>query len=103
MLGLRVHDVGAHQLTREGELAKADPRYPYVRSWGTLRARNYHTVEPGLYFNGILLDKRRADAAGKHVDWSLVDELIPFGGIRIEDNLLVTEQGNINVTRRHLP
>lgn len=103
LLGLRVHDVGAHQLSREGVLAPVDSRFPYIRSRGILGIGNYHTIEPGLYFNKILLNKRRADALSLHFDWKLIDELIPCGGIRIEDNLLVTSDGNINITRKYLP
>jgi len=33
------------------------------------------------------------------INWSKVDELAPCGGIRIEDNLHVTESGSENLTR----
>jgi Xaa-Pro dipeptidase len=33
------------------------------------------------------------------IDWKLVDELRPFGGIRIEDNVLVLSNGTRNLTR----
>jgi Xaa-Pro dipeptidase len=103
LLGLRLHDVGAHQINRQGELADVDPRFPYIRSRGILREGYYHTIEPGLYFNPILLNKRRADAFASHIDWKLVDELLPCGGIRIEDNLVVTKDGYKNITRKYLP
>jgi len=103
LLGLRVHDVGAHQISREGEIVPVDERFPYVRARGTLRIGNYHTIEPGIYFNKILLEKRRASELARHVDWQLVDELMPCGGIRIEDNVLVTADGHVNMTRKYLP
>jgi len=56
-------------------------------------------VEPGLYFIPILLDPHRHDAVGKYINWPLVDALIPLGGIRIEDNILVTEGDPVNLTR----
>jgi hypothetical protein len=37
--------------------------------------------------------------------WSgkLIDRLEPYGGIRIEDNLYITEEGTRNITREYLP
>jgi len=49
------------------------------------------TVEPGLYFIPALLnDPERRARYRDAVDWAKVDTLIGFGGIRIEDNVLVT-------------
>jgi Xaa-Pro aminopeptidase len=57
------------------------------------------TVEPGIYFVAALLDdpehrRRQRD----RVDWDRVDGMLDFGGIRIEDNLLITEEGHENLT-----
>jgi Xaa-Pro dipeptidase len=57
------------------------------------------TMEPGLYFIEPLLQAARADGRGRHIHWSRVDALRPFGGIRIEDNLVVTVTGAENLTR----
>lgn len=50
------------------------------------------TVEPGLYFIPPLLNdrSRRARYAGC-VNWPLVDRHLETGGVRIEDNLLITD------------
>ena len=61
------------------------------------------TIEPGLYFIDGLLAQLRAKPEGKLVDWNLVEALSPFGGIRIEDDLLVLESGIRNFTREVLP
>jgi Xaa-Pro dipeptidase len=50
----------------------------------------------------LLPGTARGDGRGKHLNWNLIDELKPFGGIRIEDNLRVTEQGHVNLTRQWL-
>ncbi len=50
------------------------------------------TVEPGLYFIPALLnDPERRTRYRDAVDWGKVDGLIGFGGIRIEDDVLVTD------------
>ena len=52
------------------------------------------TVEPGLYFVPPLL--RNAEKRARYrdaVNWGKVDTLLDFGGIRIEDNVLVTRDG----------
>ena len=51
------------------------------------------TIEPGIYFIDMLLE--RADDSGPHassVDWARVDAFRPFGGIRIEDDVVCTER-----------
>ena len=57
------------------------------------------TVEPGVYFIDSLLQPLRAGPQAKHVDWSLIETLRPCGGIRIEDDVLVTATGHENLTR----
>jgi Xaa-Pro dipeptidase len=57
------------------------------------------TVEPGLYFIDLLLQRARNGAQAAQINWPLVDALRPWGGIRIEDNVLVTETGRQNLTR----
>ena len=42
----------------------------------------------------------------RSIDWALVDALTPYGGVRIEDDLVVTGDapGAVrNLTREHLP
>ncbi|MDD2813553.1 MAG: M24 family metallopeptidase, partial [Bacteroidales bacterium] len=52
------------------------------------------TVEPGCYFIPALIDQWKAE--GLHRDFINYDEVVKykdFGGIRIEDDVLVTETG----------
>ena len=63
-------------------------------TWG-----HVFTVEPGLYFIPMLLDALRESEAGADVNWAKVDALRPCGGIRIEDNVVVTGDGADNLTR----
>ena len=57
------------------------------------------TVEPGIYFIDSLLRQLRAGPYAAQVNWALVDELRPCGGIRIEDNVVVRADGGENLTR----
>jgi Xaa-Pro aminopeptidase len=52
------------------------------------------TVEPGIYFVPALLNDPEQRARHRdHVDWDRVDAMIDFGGIRVEDNVLVSNDG----------
>ena len=63
-------------------------------------ANQIHTVEPGVYFIPALLEKLRQGEHGSKVNWSRVEDFIPFGGIRIEDNIVVHGDGSLeNLTR----
>jgi Xaa-Pro dipeptidase len=57
------------------------------------------TVEPGLYFIESLLADLRNSEFAKQVNWGKVETFKSFGGIRIEDNVLITADGHRNLTR----
>ncbi len=94
-LGLQVHDVGALLSSANGD-SDADP---YLRLTRILEPGNVLTIEPGLYFIESLLAPLRGNRAGKHLNWERVNDLQQYGGIRIEDNLHITDSGNENLTR----
>ena len=99
LLGLQVHDAGAH-LHEPGGAACAPPaEHPFLRLTRTLRPGFVVTVEPGMYFIPQLLDHLRNGSLSRTVNWILVEQLLPCGGIRVEDNVLVTEEGSRNLTR----
>ena len=57
------------------------------------------TVEPGCYFNPTLIAKALADPEqGKFVVQAKAEEYTPVGGVRLEDNVLVTATGIDNMT-----
>jgi Xaa-Pro dipeptidase len=101
-LGLQVHDVGGHQITPEGGLSPPPPRAPQLRTTRPLEAGHLITIEPGLYFIVQLLDDLRTGPNAEFVDWSLVEALRPCGGIRIEDDVLVTATAQENLSRPFL-
>jgi len=102
-LGLQVHDVGGVQHSPAGETVEPPVGSPALRTTRPLAERHVVTIEPGLYFIPLLLAPLRGSAAGKQVDWSLVDELTPCGGIRVEDDVVVTAEGCENLSRPFVP
>jgi Xaa-Pro dipeptidase len=102
-LGIQVHDVGGQQSDPFGSPCVPPPQYPKLRSTRTLAPGMLFTIEPGIYFIPMLLNDHRTGSLSKHFNWKLIDRLIPFGGIRIEDDIVVTDNGFRNLTREHLP
>ena len=98
-LGLQVHDVGGFMADRTGATIPKPEGHPYLRLTRVIDTGMVFTIEPGLYFIDSLLGGLRSTAAAKYVVWERVDAFRQFGGIRIEDNVLVTETGNENLTR----
>jgi Xaa-Pro aminopeptidase len=96
MLGLGVRDAGGTPLPERRD----DPKpYPNLRINLPLEVGMVVTVEPGLYFVPTLLeDPENRRRHRDEVDWSRVDRMLDFGGIRIEDNVLITDDGHDVIT-----
>ena len=91
MLGLATHDCGGYLAGREPE-----DRFglSYLRADLPLEPGYVLTIEPGIYFIPALLrDPARRERYRDAVNWELVDGMLDFGGIRIEDDIAVTEDG----------
>ncbi|MGH8077677.1 MAG: Xaa-Pro dipeptidase [Lysobacter sp.] len=98
-IGLQVHDVaGFAQSDHGGTIAKPEG-HPYLRTTRMLEPGMVVTIEPGIYFVGMLLDGLRQGEHASAVDWSRVDAFRPYGGIRIEDDVACTDGAPLNLTR----
>ncbi len=86
MVGLGVRDTGA----ASDDARKPVPGLPRLRVDIALRPRQAWTVEPGIYVVPALLARERGRDG---VDWDRVDELHGFGGVRLEQNVLITDDG----------
>lgn len=99
LLGLQVHDVGGGLAGPRGGSLPRPARFPRLRLTRTLEPGQVVTVEPGIYFITPLLKRLRARPEGRRIQWGRVAELAGYGGIRIEDDVLVTPGGHANLTR----
>jgi Xaa-Pro dipeptidase len=102
-LGIQVHDVAGRQQDASGGEAKPPREHPYLRNTRTIEPGHVFTIEPGVYFIPMLLRKFRSGPEAAAFDWTAIDELSPLGGVRVEDNVLVTADGPRNLTREKLP
>ncbi|KAH7038329.1 putative Xaa-Pro aminopeptidase [Microdochium trichocladiopsis] len=93
-LGMDTHDTGGHP-----NYADKDPLFRYLRVRRDLPAGSVVTVEPGIYFCEFIIRPFLADPKhARFIDEAVLDQYWDVGGVRIEDNILITEDGSVNLT-----
>ena len=107
-LGMDVHDCEAmgersFDFASIADRAARSATCVYRAAW-RLEPGTVMTDEPGLYFIPALIDKCRAEGLYKGiVDYDALDAYRDFGGIRIEDDILLTESGSRMLGNKRIP
>lgn len=98
-LGLQVHDVGGFMADERGTHVASPADHPFLRCTRLVEPNMVFTIEPGLYFIDSLLGDLKQTELSKYINWHKVDAFRQFGGIRIEDNVIIHRERNENLTR----
>lgn len=98
-IGLQVHDVAGFAASDAGGTIAKPAGHPYLRLTRVLEPGMVVTIEPGIYFIDMLLEKLKRDGHADAVDWSRVDAFRRYGGVRIEDDVVCTDGEPVNLTR----
>jgi Xaa-Pro aminopeptidase len=98
LLGLDVHDMedlGENNTGYDGTYKRSTLfGTQFLRYGKELKPGLVHTVEPGIYFIPALIDLWQKERKFENfINFSKLDDYKKFGGIRVEDNVLVTEKG----------
>lgn len=96
LMGIDTHDVGGYP---PGAARDDRDGFKALRMQRALELGMVVTVEPGIYFMPYALERAKADPTlSVFFNWSRVDDFANFGGIRLEDNVYITETGIENLT-----
>lgn len=98
-IGLQVHDVGGFLADPRGNTIPKPEGHPYLRLTRVVEERMVFTIEPGFYFIPSLLAELQKGPDAKYANWEKIDSMRKYGGIRIEDDVVVTADGHENLTR----
>jgi Xaa-Pro dipeptidase len=98
-LGLQVHDMGGFMADERGTHVSPPEGHEFLRCTRDIEPQMVFTIEPGLYFIDSLLKDLADSPQGVYVNWDKVDSFRKYGGIRIEDNIIVHRERNENMTR----
>jgi len=107
-IGMDVHDCEAmgersFDFSELLDRAKASATCVHRATW-RVRTGTVMSDEPGIYFIPALIDKSRSEGLYKGiVDYDKLEAYRDFGGIRIEDDILVTETGCRFIGDRKIP
>jgi Xaa-Pro aminopeptidase len=91
-IGLDVHDVSPKMIRPDAKSG--------VRSDQLLQENMVISMEPGLYFiEALICSEKQRKKLEPWVNWNKAESLLKLGGIRIEDDLLLTATGHRELTQ----
>ena len=108
MMGIDVHDMedlGQTYVGYDDEVRPSDQfGLASLRMGRRLQEGFVITDEPGCYFIPALIDKWRAEKTGTDfLNFDAIDAYKDFGGIRLEDDILITADGSRFTGEKHIP
>ena len=97
-MGLDVHDLeglGENFVGYDGEVIRSKEfGLAFLRFGRKLQKNFVMTIEPGIYFIPELIDNwKKENKLAEFINYDKVETYKDFGGIRIEDDILVTQKG----------
>ena len=56
------------------------------------------TIEPGCYFIPHFINNAK-QTMNQYIDWQVLDQYMHIGGVRIEDDIYITQHGCVNMSK----
>jgi Xaa-Pro aminopeptidase len=108
MMGLDVHDMedlGEKYVGYDDEIQRSTQFGTANLRLGRRLKKNFVlTVEPGIYFIPALIEKWESEKINSSfINFQKVREYLDFGGIRLEDDIVITDEGCRRLGQKRIP